>query len=234
MSYDHVRWLQRELRWTIDRLETDLQHLDDILAEIAKTERDADPARRRLHLIRGGAILSEGVAETLRWVRKHPMATAVIALASAAAVLGTTTAVTSPLDAPAPIVALPAPTLAPPTTMPAVTTPPPTSAQPGAHEPTTTAQPDRARVVMALQPMPARRRDNDDRRAHHSSAAKSPVAPSITSQAAPPETSPAAPPPSRPGADTPPDGGHGQGHEPDECGGLHLVLSPLVDLCLLD
>lgn len=211
-----LQWLRRDLRQTLDRMEVDQQHVQEIREEIDRIEHEVTTKRRRFRLIHGGAaVVGTGIAETVKWIGQHPTATVIATIASVGGFLGTA-AFTSdnlpqpPVAAPAPVI--PGPQSTVPEIVPAptfTTTPSTASGEPGTQR--TNSHPD----VLAI-----RRPDGT----HDAVKPPSNVPPSNTSS----NTSPTTPPttqPSGPASDPPATDHH--------CGGIHVTVPQLVDLCLL-
>ncbi|WP_027944236.1 hypothetical protein [Amycolatopsis taiwanensis] len=208
-----LQWLRRDLRRTIDRMEADKEHLQEILDEIERIEHEIIPRRRRFGVIQGGAaVIGASVAETVKWIRQHPTATVMVGLASICGIVGGT-AFTPAEDMPPPVIALPAPVIPRPQTTTSEAIPPPTpAATPSRASDEPTTQSTRARAVIVER-------------------SKAPWHASKPHTTPPPSTSPATLP------TTPPDG---PASEPPStsrdhrCGGIHVAIPPLADVCLLD
>lgn len=212
MPERQLQWLRRDLRRTILRMEADRDHLQEILDEIKLIEQEIAVRRRRFHVIQGGAAV-----------------VVMLAFASIGGILYDTAVAPVEKTRP-PVVALPAPALTqPPSPAPTGVTPTPTpgTARPIADEETTGTQPSSRgpNVVLVREATPPRH--DAEGLATAPPSTTSSKAPNTTTPTRPPDTSPATPPTSPPSTGRPPR--HGHRHR---CGGLHLALSPLVDICL--
>lgn len=223
MLEQRLAQLKRELGRIRDRMATDREHADELMAEIIQLEQELEetqlPAqRRRFKLIQGGAIIvGTGAAAATEWVRNHPTATAIVTLASLGALL--TAALTTPRNTPTgPPIALPAPAI----NAPAIPSPSTAPLVQAPSHPTATPPP------AAAEPEPE---DNDDARLTVSRPGAEPVVTSPARAPAPPDlndppvSSPPRTTPTRPS--TPP-------LLAAACDGtVHLKLPPLLDVCLL-